>query len=68
MNYLNFLKEIELQINRSVTQGDELSSIEFVIVINHFNDLTMLDFSVVDFLHDFSLENIYNSYYTSGNE
>jgi hypothetical protein len=65
MNYSHFLKEIESEIDRSLTSDDELTSIELIIVINHFNDFTSLDLSIVDFLNDYSLEFIYNSYFSS---
>lgn len=65
MNYSNFLEEIESEIERSLKIDDQLSSIELVIVINHLNDLTSRDLSIVDFLDDSSLQFIYNMYFLS---
>jgi hypothetical protein len=65
MNYTAFLKEIESEIDRLLTTNDELTSIELIIVINHFNELTSLDLSIVDFLIDNSLQYIYKSYFHS---
>ena len=68
MNFSNFLEGIESEIERSLTSDDELTSIELVIVINHLNDLTNKDLSIVDFLNDSSLHYIYNVYFGSRNE
>ena len=63
MIYSNFLKEVESEIERTLTDDDQLTSIELIIVINHFNELTNLDLSIVDFLNYNGLEDIYTTYF-----
>lgn len=65
MNYTEFLRAIELEIDRNLFDNYELSSLELIIVINHFNDLTGSDLSIIDFLNDNSLEFIYKTFFIS---